>query len=294
MKKFIHRSLENGRNIIISTEWFATISVEDMMLLKHLLNGFDVTILHMYREWLSHLVSAHFERNRFTKPNKGSQPFSSFLLETMDQITEDTGFVHWLSTSMVVQYARVFGRENVTVIDMAGSKTADVPIEKIVLCEVMHIMCAREDLFAASQPLNVHSDLVVVVLHSLFLGHVGAKGSSGKCHFCAKRDSGLTFITDVYTRTLLHGGAGGKNALPTQISHLALLVPHSMKEDSQLRTALGDRILHGNQTANILDMEQHVFVEELDVQAFGSNVKWLRWMDEQYEAAHKAGLLCAC
>ena len=65
MRKFIDECRQLNRSIILSTEEFDDLRPEHISVLRNDLRGFNVTVVFVYRELLSQLVSLHFEENRF-------------------------------------------------------------------------------------------------------------------------------------------------------------------------------------------------------------------------------------
>jgi hypothetical protein len=300
MEAFIRRSLDQKHNIILSSEDFAHAHSQSVKIISNLLSGFDVTIVLVYREWLSHLVSVHFQLNREVGHDfgRGSQPFSSFLLDMMEaeERPERVYDRRILATLEILSdYSEAFGKERVTIIDMAGAHAAKITLEQALLCDVANVFCSKKELFTALPHSNEHSDLVTVVLRDLFIAHLRNKMPHGNCSFCDdKENGGKAFINDIYQNTLLHGAKNGENLLPTSWSRLSLLVPHAVSHDAQVRKLYGNNFLYANQTANVIDMKKHVRVEELNVEAFMFDPKWFRWMEEQFEKARELNLLCDC
>mmetsp|Transcript_26127 Transcript_26127/g.57860 ORF Transcript_26127/g.57860 Transcript_26127/m.57860 type:complete len:147 (+) Transcript_26127:135-575(+) len=60
MARILAKSLKRGRNVLLSTENFAFMRPKSILRLKDMLQGFDVTVLAVYREYISHLISFHF------------------------------------------------------------------------------------------------------------------------------------------------------------------------------------------------------------------------------------------
>jgi hypothetical protein len=325
-QSFLKRSINAKTNVVISSEEMSLLKLDHIKGLKSFFDGFDVTVVFVYREWLSHLVSVHNQRNKNLEDGRLSHPFSEFLFTEMDNIPLGLGVNPLLDMETITNYASVFGRENVTIIDMVGTAAANVPIERVFVCDIMGVLCARDDLFRSNPSANVHEDLVFVVLQSLFQArlrlHSSSSSSSSKfffsssssssksCHFCDQTLNGFDFLTTSYKNQLTAATATATAGVPVQTeqqqlllplfplpltrSRLTLLLPHARKHDAELRQRFGDRMLYGNQTANFADMEQHVHVEELDVQRFLADSRWLRWMDDLIAQARHDKLLCDC
>jgi hypothetical protein len=65
VKYFLEESLAHDRSVIILTGALSSASVHVIRSLANMLTGFDVTVVYLYRELLSHTVSWSFEQNRF-------------------------------------------------------------------------------------------------------------------------------------------------------------------------------------------------------------------------------------
>jgi hypothetical protein len=293
MKAFIKNALHDKANIIISAEALCDADVGNILAMKPLLDGFEVTIVFVYRQWLSHLISVHNQRN---KDGAVSQPFSTFLLASMDKISIGEGINPIRDNLHISRYATVYGLENITIIDMVGAIAAKVPIEKVVVCDVAKVWCSRNEEFAANPSANVHVDLVLVVLRTLFAARsqlLSVNAPAAKQLRCRSTrmtcDKQSDFIAAEYAAQQAKG-----DPLPLVKSKVSLLVPHAKKHDIDFREKFGHRMLYANQTANFLDMEEHIHVEELDVQRILSSAKWLLWMDGLVKKASSLSVLCDC
>jgi hypothetical protein len=253
-----------------------------------MLVGFDVSIVYIYRDWLSHFVSYVGQMNKHADAK--AHPFSAYTLDIMDDVPPILNVSHTLQT-----YSTVFGIANISVIDMAGTLAAGVPIEKVLLCEVGKILCASQGLFGLQVYDNAKVDPIVPVLFSIFRAHVESKFNL-KCRFCHGLEDGYSFISNIYNASLVTRTSTGKvvTQLPTINSRLTLLLPHARRMDAAVRLHYGHRMLHGNQTANVDVMTSHVHIEELCVERFASDPQWAMWLETQYKAALAANMLCGC
>jgi hypothetical protein len=279
IRKFLQESLAQNHNIILSQEEFDGIGVEGAKRLQHELQGFDTKIVFVYREWMSHVISNYFQLNRHF--SKVSIPFSTFLMRSMDR--QLPAIVQ--ATNIVNGFVSVFGAENVTVIDLAGVVAANVPIEKVVLCEIAGALCTTPEVFVPGARDNEREDILPIVLFSLFRSHLELR-NDGRCHFCAGPDRGGEYFVEQYRNNFV--------PLPTISSHMRMLVPYAKGLDAEFRAAHGGGMLYANLTASLQEIEHGIKVTELDVDAFLTAPHWMQWMDEQFLAAYHAKLLCDC
>ena len=64
IQKIIKTTRKENRNIILSAERFDGLTIDTIYKLKELLKGYEVNIVYVYRELISHLISLHFQLNR--------------------------------------------------------------------------------------------------------------------------------------------------------------------------------------------------------------------------------------
>ncbi|KAJ1432521.1 hypothetical protein B484DRAFT_27520 [Ochromonadaceae sp. CCMP2298] len=90
MGLFFNESLRMGHDVIMSCEQFLNIPPHMILQLKAMLRGFDVTVVAVYREYISHLVSWYKFSNRWMDGH--TLRFSKYLLQGMDGM-RDEGFL---------------------------------------------------------------------------------------------------------------------------------------------------------------------------------------------------------
>jgi hypothetical protein len=280
---FIQESLRRKRDIIIASESFGTRSAKAVAYLHTLLVGFEVKIVFVYRETLAHMISLYFQLNRYDHSEKKYvRPFSEFLLTQMDE-----GMNPILQPAATLQrYATVFGNASIHAIDMAGCEAAGIDLAYAVYCEIAGVLCdvkvQMEDYSS-----NGGYSLIATEVFSHFRALVETQNNY-QCRFCATPvDECKHFEAQLRVAT--------KNSpLPTLSSRLSMLVPFSRQVDQSFRNMFGDRILHGNQTANFAAMEKEVQVEQLDSAKFTMDAAWIKWLRGLYEADLAEGRLCGC
>ena len=254
-----------------------------------MLTGFEVTIVYVYRELLSHLISLHFETNRYEHNIQFSSSFATFLFKTMDQLSN---IVQPLP--VLALYANAFGQKSIRIIDMKGCEADQQDINKVLVCEILHVSCENSALFSPrSLRSNVAYNLISSQAFSYFNAYVERKKliSEETCRFCAGRHSAFRVFDAQYRDQLT---AGTVRALPTLQSSLSMLVPYAERMDAELRAKYNKRILHSNKTANVAQMRESTRVEALDQEHFATDIYWERWMERMYVSALTQGLLCGC
>jgi hypothetical protein len=81
IKRFLNESRSKGRNVLLSAENFISMGVDVAEQLRdEVLAGFDITIVLVYREWISLCKSLYFQKQKFLPTHTTS--FSTFLMQT--------------------------------------------------------------------------------------------------------------------------------------------------------------------------------------------------------------------
>ncbi|KAJ1431290.1 hypothetical protein B484DRAFT_395510 [Ochromonadaceae sp. CCMP2298] len=78
MREFLFKSRRLGHDVIMSSEFFPALLPLQIHQLKYMLQGFDVTIVFVYREYIAHLISWHYQRYHLF--NGHYKPFSKYLM----------------------------------------------------------------------------------------------------------------------------------------------------------------------------------------------------------------------
>ena len=289
MNRYFQESLILGRNIVISSEAFDGFTETSTARLKSMLDGFEVTIVYVYRELLSHLISLHFEENRYEHNIRFSSSFATFLFKTMDRLPN---IVQPLP--VLALYANAFGQKSIRIIDLKGCEADHQDVNKVLVCEIMNVSCENSAIFAPrTQHSNTGYNLISSQAFSYFNSYVEKQHQRNPtaCSFCAGRHSAFRVFDAQYRDQLT---AGTVRALPTLQSSLSMLVPYAERMDAELRAKYNKRILHSNKTANVAQMRESTRVEALDQEHFATDIYWERWMERMYVSALTQGLLCAC
>jgi hypothetical protein len=290
MKAFMKGSLEKNRNIIISSEELDQCLLEDVKTLKEMLTGFEVTIVFVYRELLSHLVSLHFELGRFEHNKDFSVPFSTYLFSHLDKVPSI------LDPAQVLQpYREVFGKDRIKVVDLYGVTTAKQDLAQVIVCEIAGALCHTPAAFKQanySGASNPSYSLIHSQVFSYYYSFV-TKHNNGKCRFCnpvmfdAYQDFELQLKRDLERKSA--------PVVPIIESHLSMLIPMAQQMDDQLRAEYGKQILYGNAAANRRVMRQGVRAESLNAEEVAKSDHWYMYMRAVFHAALRVpGRMCDC
>ncbi|KAJ1406859.1 hypothetical protein B484DRAFT_404010 [Ochromonadaceae sp. CCMP2298] len=125
----------------VNTYWLPLSEVHHFVWeVKDLLQGFDVTIVAVYREYLSHMISKTGEDNKMYHAAGHHQPFSKHLM-AMDHIDRCRNYITTLG-----DWRQVFGKDTLQIVDFYGAIVAGKSVLRAVLCEVAGVLCnANED-----------------------------------------------------------------------------------------------------------------------------------------------------
>jgi hypothetical protein len=283
MTSFFEESLRLKRNIIISSEEFDQVETEGVKVLFSLLIGFDVKLVYVYREFLSHIVSMHFEMNRYEHNIQYSQPFSEFLIARMD----NGGGAIVQPHETLARYGDVFGNDSLHIIDLAGSEVLHKDIAYVVYCEIAGVLCDDKSILFGQG--NTGFSLVVAQVFAHYRAYTETQNDF-KCRFCETPRHEYDFFHQQNEAYLL----APANHLPVVTSKLGMLVPYAQLVDRDLRAAYGKYIMYGNQTANFDAMRSGVHMTQLDGTRFALTPQWIRWVRTAYDTAKNQSRLCGC
>jgi hypothetical protein len=288
MKAFFVESLAKNRSVIISSEELDHCPPEGVKVLEEMLTGFEVTIVYVYRELLSHMVSLHFESCRFEHNKAFSVPFSTYLFSILDKVP------NILDPAQALQpYKEVFGKDRIAVVDMNGVAAAKEDLVRVIVCQIAGGLCSHDAAFFKA---DVSSNPSYSLLHSQVFSYYHAfvkEHNKGKCHFCnpkiyaAYKDFDAQLNRDMVTKSA--------PVVPVLRSHLGMLIPAAERLDNQLRAEYGDRILYGNATANQRAMREGVHVESLNAEEFVMSEPWIEYMQQYFKASLRVKeRMCDC
>jgi len=134
MGLFLNESLRLGHDVIFSSENLVHAPPHEIQQLKQMLQGFDVTVVAVYRESISHLISWYKFSNRWMDGQ--TLRFSKYLLQSMDGWSYE-GFLK------LCEDWQVLGR--LVIVDYYGSIAAGKNIPAVVLCEVGGVLCRETE-----------------------------------------------------------------------------------------------------------------------------------------------------
>ncbi|KAJ1410760.1 hypothetical protein B484DRAFT_435749, partial [Ochromonadaceae sp. CCMP2298] len=80
MGRFLNKSRSLGHNVLLSSEFFSWLPAQKIRRVQDLLQGFDVTVISVYREYLSHMISKIGEENKMLHSAGHHQPFAKHLM----------------------------------------------------------------------------------------------------------------------------------------------------------------------------------------------------------------------
>lgn len=283
MSSFFQESLALNRSIILSSEEFDDLNKTQVMALQKHLQGFNVTIVFVYREFLGQLISRHFQSNRFEHSAVHfSKSFSGFLFAMLGNLLPSLNSLAILDT-----YAAVFGAENLRIIDLLGSKAAGQSLMHVLLCEVAGILCGHATSLSTGKDTNAAYSLIPAQVFSFYKSYT-ERQNHGNCTFCGPKFKEYQYFTARYTNyTKTHAPP------PTTSTQLTLLIPYAQQVDIRVRAMYGAVLLHGNRTANFQSMAK-AQVEQVDPELFMTDVYWNAYIHSEYEIARAAGRFCGC
>ena len=278
MRKFIDECRQLNRSIILSTEEFDDLRPEHISVLRNDLRGFNVTVVFVYRELLSQLVSLHFEENRFEHDFvQFSSSFSNYFFSIMDNMPRAIQPVQILS-----DFAAQFGGDHILAIDLVGTIAARKDIAHVVLCEILGVLCDRPELIRRERS-NSGYDLVPSQVFSIYKKHVGLE----KCSFCANTNAENQHFAKRYSEF------AKTNKFPILESNLTMLRPYVMQVDAVFRAKFGHVLMYSNATANARSVTK-ARIMELDFGKFVAEPKWVEWIRSEYHEALLMKRLCNC
>lgn len=245
-----------------------------------MLKGFDVTVVFVHREWLSLLVSWHYQQERDDK-TAYSDPFSAYLVKHMDHLEQG------LHTADVLgRYEEVFGMDRLRVIDYYGVKAAGVDIAYALLCEVAGVLCGDKALFEHTKEVNAQETLVAAQAFDHMRVYMRSAGDSYRA--CSEQNA--VSFRDLFKSLL----AKSVKPLPIVRSSLSLLAPYAERVDGSVRQRYGAVTLYANATANEAVRASQVQVEELDLKVFLHAPYWITFFKAVLIEGQRAGYLCDC
>eukprot|EP01032_Pedospumella_encystans_P019402 gene19402-22056_t len=280
MASFLNSSFHQNRNIILSSEEFDDMNVTQVAALKNHLQGFNVTIVFVYREFLAQLISLHFELNRMEN-SQFSRSFSRFLFGIMNNLP-----LNLRPIDILKNYGAVFGVGNIRIIDMLGAEAAKEDLAHILLCKIGGILCGHKHFSHVHRPNSAYS-LIPAQMFSFYKSYVYLQ-HNGTCKLCGPV---LAEYNQFAVRYKEHLKVHAAPAIT--VTKLSLLVPYSQRTDATLRDTYGSAILYGNLEANQQAMAK-AQVQEIDVEKLMTDLYWNQWVESEYQTAMAGNKICGC
>jgi hypothetical protein len=261
VRKYFERAINEKYNLVMSAEDLSKMDDCHRNMLAELLKPWDVTIMMVHRELLSHLKSIFFE---VTQPGLTYQTFSQFV-ESRLAHKEDI----WNTTALVSSALRSFS--DVRIVDYYGIRAAGVPIQKVLFCEVMGVKS----------------------LCDFTYNNLGVMRNSESDHMNAKVD---TAISGALAQFALQKGCRMPNHFQMADTFRGVLtIPFkttrklnyafkniSAVDEYMLRKTYGNRIMYSNVNAGIAN-RRTITLEEVDVSALESDATWTHYFEKNVQ-----------
>ncbi|RYH07323.1 hypothetical protein EON65_41895 [archaeon] len=262
LQDFFKHCLGNNNRTIISSESFSTFHKDSQFAaLKNFLSGHSYHIVAVYRDPLTLLQSSHSE---VTKNAHGQvRSFRTYLTGF------STSYKNTFFFPSFDRYVKNFGRENVTILDYYGMAAAQRDIVKVLLCDVVDILCKER--YPESPPVNVKVDTLPYELFEMVNNQLTSMGCKQGKH-----------VTDHDQLLVIQGYREIAKRLPTRYLHLDMVTELARLVDAQIREKYGDIMLYNNRTASA-EARTRAQVIEVDKVAFFSSRNWTRWMQTETE-----------
>ncbi len=286
----VKKCFENLSSIIISAEDFSRLKVSQIQILKdelHRLIPSNTTlqfkVIILLREYMSRYYSLFVEAMKTgdQRKEKGIS-FSRYFMYSFDEVQ------YWsqMDTLLLAQnYAKVFGKENLILIDYDGVNAAKLDIAYVFACKILNVFCDGDELEdfnkqgIVKERHNQRMSPPYLQLTYLIRFYVTTH-SHQVCNFS------FNFIhsnIQYYHNQSIH--------LPIIRSNLTFLHNYSKALDYNIRQEFHSNILYGNELA-VHKVIDEFFVEEIDEQSFYNDYHWTKFQHSEYERLRKKDKLC--
>ena len=140
------KSRKNGHALFLSCEgWAVTHGTRPLEVLKQDFRDYDIRIIYIYRDPMSHLLSFYNQGNKGLGHRSTTNSFGSELL---GKFTSKLNIRMSFTDSITLQRCvDIFGRDALQIVDMAGSAATGHDITYTVYCEVMGVLCEHPSCF---------------------------------------------------------------------------------------------------------------------------------------------------
>eukprot|EP01040_Poterioochromonas_malhamensis_P013491 gene13491-14839_t len=268
-------------SIIISAEDLSRLKLSQIQLLKDELSRLvpsnmtlQFKVVIFLREYMSRYYSLFAELLKMGDQFQGlGITFSRYLSHTFDKVPYSP-----INTLLLAQnYAQVFGKENLVLIDYDGVNAAKVDLAYVFVCKILNVSCNQQDLIKERR--NQRMSAPYLHLTYLIRFYVTTRNHQ-ICHF------NYTFISDnvqYYQNQSIH--------LPLIRSNLTFLHNYSKALDYSIRQEFRSNILYGNEAA-VHKVIDEFYIEEINDQVFYNDYHWMKFQHSEYERLRKAEKLC--
>lgn len=243
LKADIARCRQEKRNIILSAEDFSTVNDEQIGALQQTLEGFEVTVVFVYRAWVTKVLS-HY--NQYAKEqNIQEVSFRDWLFQVMagtkwhvpDRVNDFSG--------MLRTYTAAFGVDRLVVLDyygmLAQRERADLAVMCGIATPINRKVCdevrsrVQEGRYNPSQPILWNQFAALLSEFAFHYRRVTLSGDGRRLALFNKRG---------VLRQLV------KQKLPLVQSDVLYLKQYSLWVDDYLRATYAANFRYGNRTAN--------------------------------------------
>lgn len=290
----INKSRRMNHDIIYSCESLSTLDHDGILRLRDAFDGFDIRIVFVYRESLSRVKSMFNQMVKKYRHYHVSEYVFQHLINTGDE--ELLGVLN--------KYSDVFGRDNISVLDMYGAIAAGKDIADVFLCEIVQVSyCEIDGENGKSKLPAINIDrksnpscdwmavLVVeeiIVYASMYWGCEGQRIHHMIIH--QQMVSSLRAALPEHPPTISTTSATNT---ASSIS-LSALVEAAEEIDKRLRIQYSNRILYGDSSANAV-VRNEVTLPAINRTAFWHNDPfWSNWVREQAAKLQKEQFFAYC
>jgi hypothetical protein len=269
-------------NIFMTAENIAALSATQLEVLKSLFPvDSKIVIMLAYREWLNRMYSQY---TQISKVNiLLSAPFSSFLFDDYGHLTYYQSFN---MISLIQKFEKVFGSENIRLLDYYGITAEGKDIVHGYFCEIMNILCSSTSLLNKDKSLITYENVKpfghLIHLISIVRDYIFSQG-----YVFLSRLSLATFTKKLVANYTIDPFL---SYLPTKKSRSLLLHPYAIQTDTHFRAEYGRKMLYSNATAAMEAMKT-VEPVEIDIKIFFRNKKWIKWLGDELQRIKKLKVL---
>jgi hypothetical protein len=266
--------------VVLSTESFVWLIPLKIQQLKDMLQGFDVTVIAVYRKYISHLISFHFQLNKWM--NGHFEPFGIYNMRTMDYAQTERGRNYM---SLLGDWQQVFGKDALQIVDYFGAIAAGKSIPNVVLCEAGGVLCGMEEAAHATRTNEGPGAMAEQQVFTHFYQFIAMQSDSYEP--CTPYRSTWSMDTHLVSFFLkeYERRPSQLHRLSTRTSNLTALVEYSVAWDRTIRKSYGGNMIYGDASVNLRHARSSIHVEEVNVAKVLYDLEWTKWMRGVYEDA---------